>query len=682
MTASDWGEIGLLQTPTARLGEAGTFRFHWSHVWPYSRGTVIMQPFDWLEGGIRYTDIDNRLYGWIAGDQSYKDKSIDFKIRLLEEGPWWPQVGLGVRDLGGTGQFSGEYLVGNKRLGDFDVSLGLGWGYLGARGTFRNPLSSVLGSAFDQRTNDVGQGGTVATGSLFRGRTALFGGVQWHTPWRQVWLKAEIEGNDYRSEPMQNPQPQSSPLNVGVVWRPRPGIDLALGWERGREVMFSLTLDSTLARLAVPKTLDPPLPKRASVVTEMPAGPQLAQAIEAQTGWQVARIELDSKTAHVHFSDAPGVYRRQAVDRVAQVLDAMLPERVEHFVLHFGQRSLVELNLYTVDRQALVSRATRASSPAASREVVKAAAVGSMPGLGEPLWQAPRARPRLSLSPNFGYILGGPDGFLLYQLGAALQAQWPFGDGTWLAGTAAARVIDNYDRFKWPGYSLLPQVRTFQKEYVTTRRLTLPKLQLSHVGQISPSQSYLLYGGLLEPMFAGIGGEWMWRPSGSPFYVGLDVNRVRQRGFEQNFSLRDYAVTTGHLTGYWNTGWQGLGITASVGQYLAGDRGVTLEVTRTFDNGVVMGAYATKTNVPAAVFGEGSFDKGIFVSVPTDAILPRTTNRYLNVMWSPLTRDGGAKLSRSESLQRLTRLADSAAFRFVEALPPPRMKTGEPLFEP
>ena len=74
-TASDWGDVGLLQTPTARMDPAGTVRTHFSGVYPYTRGTVMLQPLDWLEAGFRYTDMANALYGpAIAGGQTYKDK--------------------------------------------------------------------------------------------------------------------------------------------------------------------------------------------------------------------------------------------------------------------------------------------------------------------------------------------------------------------------------------------------------------------------------------------------------------------------------------------------------------------------------------------------------------------------------------------------------------------------------
>jgi hypothetical protein len=155
-------------------------------------------------------------------------------------------------------------------------------------------------------------------------------------------------------------------------------------------------------------------------------------------------------------------------------------------------------------------------------------------------------------------------------------------------------------------------------------------------------------------MFAGVGAEWLYRPVSSPFAVGVDVNRVQQRDFNQEFGLRNYKVLTGHVTAYWDTGWNDVFVRFSVGQYLAKDKGATLDVSRRFQNGVAIGAYATKTNVSAAQFGEGSFDKGIYVQIPFDAIMGRSMGGIANLLWQPLTRDGGAKLNRQFELYDLT----------------------------
>ena len=143
-TANEWGGIGLLQTPTARMASDGDLSFTASHNSPYSRYNLTLQPFPWLESTFRYINVSNIRYGpSIAGNQNYKDKSIDFKLRLWQESRWLPEVAFGVRDLGGTGFFSSEYLVANKNLGPIDASIGLATGYIGNRGDFANPLGAI-----------------------------------------------------------------------------------------------------------------------------------------------------------------------------------------------------------------------------------------------------------------------------------------------------------------------------------------------------------------------------------------------------------------------------------------------------------------------------------------------------------------------------------------------------------
>jgi hypothetical protein len=46
-------------------------------------------------------------------------------------------------------------------------------------------------------------------------------------------------------------------------------------------------------------------------------------------------------------------------------------------------------------------------------------------------------------------------------------------------------------------------------------------------------------------------------------------------------------------------------VKASVGQYLAGDKGGTLDISKHFDSGVVVGGYATITNVSPDEFTKG-----------------------------------------------------------------------------
>ena len=76
---------------------------------------------------------------------------------------------------------------------------------------------------------------------------------------------------------------------------------------------------------------------------------------------------------------------------------------------------------------------------------------------------------------------------------------------------------------------------------------------------------------------------------------------------------------------------------------MAGDKGYTFDLSRRFNNGVIMGGFFSKTDVTAEQFGEGSFDKGIYFKIPI-------YGDWFNSLWRPLTKDPGAKLIRKNNL--------------------------------
>ncbi len=154
-------------------------------------------------------------------------------------------------------------------------------------------------------------------------------------------------------------------------------------------------------------------------------------------------------------------------------------------------------------------------------------------------------------------------------------------------------------------------------------------------------------------MYAGAGGEVLYRPFNSPVALGVDLNWVKQRDFDQRFGLRDYDTWTGHATAYIETGVEDVLAQVSVGRYLAKDYGMTVNLSRQFDSGVRVGAWATFTDAGDA-YGEGSFDKGVFIALPFDAFFTSSSRSYATVSWQPLTRDGGARLARRYNLYDLT----------------------------
>ena len=108
--------------------------------------------------------------------------------------------------------------------------------------------------------------------------------------------------------------------------------------------------------------------------------------------------------------------------------------------------------------------------------------------------------------------------------------------------------------------------------------------------------------------------------------------------------MQHYRQTTGHVSLYYDSPWYDLNFELRAGQYLAGDRGLTFQVTRRFSTGVEIGAFVTKTNVSAQQFGEGSFDKGIIIRIPLGWIAPLETQSQIGMDLRPVQRDGGQTL--------------------------------------
>lgn len=343
--ASDWGGIGLLQTPTARMADEGEASITASHTSPYSRYTVSMQPMSWLEGSFRYISIANRRYGHasLSGRQNYKDKSIDLKVRLLQEGRWQPEIAIGARDIGGTGLFSSEYLVASKRFGPIDASLGLATGYIGSRGDFSNPLK-MIDDRFQSRPNHSSDAGELNTSGMFRGPVGVFAGIAYQTPWEPLQIKLEYEGNDYRKEPQRNHQRQRLPLNIGAAYSLNNNLQFQLGWERGDKPVFGITLHGNLATAQPPtKSLDPaPIIGKASqsapddqASTQSPPPATdwaaLSRQLEENAGLRVSRIARRGPELIVSGEQQRYLEPAIAFGRSGRILDQALPRDIRWF---------------------------------------------------------------------------------------------------------------------------------------------------------------------------------------------------------------------------------------------------------------------------------------------------------------------------------------------------------------
>lgn len=110
-------------------------------------------------------------------------------------------------------------------------------------------------------------------------------------------------------------------------------------------------------------------------------------------------------------------------------------------------------------------------------------------------------------------------------------------------------MFDNYDKQISPvPTTSLPIVRTDAKRYLraVSRDLRVNSLALSHSFPLTENLFGVVYGGLMEYQFAGIGGELMYQRLGQPWALSVDVNQAKKRSPTRVFELEDYETVTGH----------------------------------------------------------------------------------------------------------------------------------------
>ena len=360
-------------------------------------------------------------------------------------------------------------------------------------------------------------------------------------------------------------------------------------------------------------------------------------------------LRITGRSAVVYT--ASGRFRQFArnAGRTLRVAANVLPDSIEELTvasLHKG----IETNRVKIWRKDLENAANGLGS--AEEVWGRAEVLPGRPDRPRDVIVNPDRYPRLfwGIGPAFRQHIGGPERFILYQVYARANAELDVLPGLTIGAAYGQNVYSQFGAIRQESDSVLPRVRSDIKEYLQRGESGIVRLQADYA--FSPLREVYarLSAGLFEEMFGGVGGEVLYRPFTSRLALGAEWNWVRQRDFDASLKFRDYDTGTGHFSVYYQWPWYDILSIVNVGRYLARDDGATFNFSREFDSGVRMGAWFTLTNVSAEEFGEGSFDKGFFINIPFDLLLPRSTTSSGHIAYRPLTRDGGQMVHVSTRL--------------------------------
>ena len=648
-TASDLGTTGLIDLPSARMQPDATFTSTYSRQDVVDFYSLTYQATPWLETTFRYAILDPRVDREFSSD-GLRDRSYDVKVRLLKEGDLAPDLSVGIIDLGGTGVFSSEYVVGSKRFGNFDVSLGVGWGRLAGRDIASNPLAEIA-SRFEEREGltTLADTGEFRTDNFFSGPDiGLFGGVEYRPNGGPLRILVEYNSDRYNREESLGTLDVDSPISVGVDWEFVEGIKIGASWQHGSQFGLKLTsnLDTSLIKERSLQTF--PWHSHDYAAHDLPEDFEdnwfeRMRLDASNSGYSILAGTIeDGNHALIEYRNQSYALNADAAERIMASAGVHLPPEVTRVTLVLSEAGLYPVRISYL-RSAMDNRDyQRKNADAALRQV------DYLPGrrISDPEFKPEKQGSSLDLDFGISTRVGffDPDVPLTYQIFAAIRADANLIGGWDLTAQYRQDLVNNYNRVERVSNSVLPPVRSDIEEYLRQGESSIDYLYLQKRGQFSQNLYYHAFAGILELQYSGVGGEVLYHPFRSRIGIGANLIAVQQRAFDGGFGTRSYEAIIGHLSAYWASPFYNFDVAIHAGKYLARDIGATLEVNRTFANGWRVGAFATMTDVSAEEFGEGSFDKGFRLTIPLNVLSTGNSRRGNNVVLRPVLRDGGARL--------------------------------------
>ena len=641
----NFGLPGIIDLPTAhRFPDGELVTTHQNHKNLFMFG-ISFQALSRLGVSFRYGGQGSG--GTMAQERVNWDRSFDAHISVFDEGRYLPAISLGLRDFIGTGWYSSEYIVSTKSIGNLELTAGLGFGRLAGRNSFSNPLGA-LSKKFDQREgNNFGKGGTLGTINWFQGDASAFYGIQYQIS-EKIRLSAEYTPDLMSRE--SSYLEVKSPWNFGASYLLNDYVNLSAQYLHGSQVSVTAQVSINPERPPLLGGKDlAPVPMRLRGANALPlkvSNEGVIRKVLAVDGFKIKNLVFNEATIRLTVENTKFRSTSQAVGRIASTLQRFTADDIKIAYISFYSKQLIAAT-YRVDLEKITSEQFQASGSQVNSPSITAIDVSAL--------QRIESKQRFSwgIGPYIAHRLFNPDLPLSMETGVEVKAGYQIANGVKISGTVRKSILTNLtDNNRLNSGSPLPRVHSDWPLYdFAGQSGHIHDLALSYVKNLAPGIYGRAHAGLLEPFFAGVGGEILYKPAQWPVGIGVDVHRVYKRNYNMRFDLLDYKTTVGHLSLYYDAGGM-FDIEVNAGRYLAGDWGATTTISRKFGSGWEVGGYATLTDVPFDTFGEGSFDKAIYVSVPIDWIVssPNRTKRRLTLR--PITRDGGAQLSSARRLYR------------------------------
>jgi hypothetical protein len=643
-----YGALGLNTVPSARMDKTGTIRAGISTLDPYAHAWLGVQLAKPLSVVFRQSAEVSSL----REDAKALYPGIDFKLRLFEETRARPEISVGLQSAFGHKRTAAEYIALSKRYKDFDFTAGMGWGALGQSGLISNPLFS------DSRDND----GPLPNKpkDWFTGEEAgIFGGIEYFTPIDGLSLKLDYSSYRYEAEEAATDFKAPAPWSVGLNYKPKPWIDLGIAAQGTDKIMARISLQGLLQNWrrqdAQHENKTPLRPFR----TELSLPSQM---------------EEDAARNKIYVFDAED---KEHIARAKLTLTDRLsaPRQIREAAIHMANNAGAKTEQLEIS--PIVLGLTGPSVKIMRRDLETANTKKS--GSAEEIWHhttfdTDAKTPgffTLKRPQEYGYGLNRFSFLLDNQLSLAEDDSGTLYRSSFLVGHQAPGLFGFIDNFASLRINLknnldgLLAVRPIPLLPVrgdvalfAERGLALDTLYSAYTHSLRSDLHLSLMGGYLEEMYAGVGGEILYRPFESRFSFGVESWLALKRDPYTflNSGLYGLKTFTGHVNGWYELPYWDTALHASAGRYLGGDTGGSLGLEKRFENGAKLESYLTVTNQSDAdaFGGTTNIMNGVRLTLPLGGFKYAPPNADVRLRVEPLGRENGQRLNNPLPLRDLT----------------------------
>ena len=605
------GSVGLINIPTARFFDEEVHGITVYDGTPDQKITLTSNPYDWFEASFFYTNIKGKPYPGYEY-QDYKDKGFNLKIRLKEEGRL-PAIAIGLNDFAGTGFYSSEYIVSSFGIQNIDFHFGTGWGQLNSDDGIKNPLGYISDRFKTRPTGYTGSGGSFNPDKYFSGKSvSTFYGISYKFN-NNLYINFEKDPIKIDGTRMPYPRKESK-YSYGLVYSINNNFNIGLSHERGS--YFSLKFN----------------------YKNNPKASKKYEFKEAKTN-----INDDSYTKLIKNLEENGI----GVNKITETSRSLGLELTQF--IH-SDIALVEQIIKEASRDSGINKNIKKDIKIADLDAVNEIDE-SFERRAKIIYERETKRAfNTNTGLRFQPFLASREEFFKGAFLIENNSEIILKENLFFNINLKYSLANNFEDLRFPPVDTFPaQVRSDIKQYLKNMDdgVLIGRAQLDYHYSHNQYNHFMVTGGILEDMFSGYGAEYLYFKPNTNYSLGFEVFHVKKRDYDWGLGHLDYKNTTYSANLYYrNYGLIPFDMKLSFGEYLAGDKGSTIEFSRRFKSGVIFGVFATFTDVSTEDFGEGSFDKGIFFNIPI-------YGNFINYTWRPLTKDPGAKLIRRNSLHDL-----------------------------